>query len=164
VSSSSTTSEAEFKRLMRSAKLSHLSRDSLTPERILTEYFSTCADDLRVSTASGSERRFRKRLIDGISLATARGTDSEAQVEYFFEGVAAFVGFSRLTGRVLIDHRKPEKTTLGARARDKQEKEIKRCARNDRCGPTTSRPSLRRLSRLESNLTAEGLFECCSIF
>src|SRR5262245_36607447 len=36
---------------------------------------STCADDLRVSTASGSERSFRKGLIDGATLATARGTD-----------------------------------------------------------------------------------------
>ena|SRR5215813_9834393 len=45
------------------------------------EKFSTRADDLRVSTASGSERGFRKGLIDGAPLATARGTDSEAQVE-----------------------------------------------------------------------------------
>jgi len=32
---------------------------------------------LRVSAASGSERGFRKGLIDGASLATARGTDPE---------------------------------------------------------------------------------------
>ena len=32
----------------------------------------------RVSTASGSERGFRKGFIDGASLATARGIDLEA--------------------------------------------------------------------------------------
>src|SRR5262245_24058303 len=86
VSPSSTTSEAEFYRLVRTAKLSHFNRDPLTLKRISTEYFSTGADDLRVSTA--------------------RGTDSEAQAEYFFEGLAAFVGISRLTGRVPTDQRK----------------------------------------------------------
>jgi len=35
------------------------------------------------STASGSELGFRKGLIDGASLATARGTESGAQVEHF---------------------------------------------------------------------------------
>jgi len=39
---------------------------------------STRADDLRVSTANCNERSFRKGLIDGASLATARGTDSDA--------------------------------------------------------------------------------------
>jgi hypothetical protein len=47
--------------------------------------FSTCVDDLRFSTASGSERVFRKGLIDRASLATARGTDPSAQVEIFPE-------------------------------------------------------------------------------
>jgi hypothetical protein len=47
------------------------------------EKFSTRADDLRVSTASGSERGFRKGLIDGASLATARGADASARVEKF---------------------------------------------------------------------------------
>jgi hypothetical protein len=41
-----------------------------------------CAGDLRVSTASGSERGFRKGLIDGALLATARGTDPSSKV-YF---------------------------------------------------------------------------------
>src|SRR5262245_2930274 len=39
------------------------------------------AQSVRVSTASGSERGFRKGRIDGVSLATARGTDPEAQTE-----------------------------------------------------------------------------------
>ena len=38
-----------------------------------------CADDIRVSTASGSERSFQKGLIDGTPLTTARGTDSSTQ-------------------------------------------------------------------------------------
>ena len=41
------------------------------------------ANELRVSTASGSGRGFRRGLIDGASLATARGTDPEAEVELF---------------------------------------------------------------------------------
>ncbi|MBO0723959.1 MAG: hypothetical protein J2P52_00040 [Blastocatellia bacterium] len=45
----------------------------------LTFIFSLCAGDLRVSTASGSERSFRKGLIDGTPLATARGADLFAQ-------------------------------------------------------------------------------------
>jgi len=37
---------------------------------------STCVDDLRVGPESGSERGYRKGLIDGTSLAAARGADS----------------------------------------------------------------------------------------
>src|SRR5262249_37308488 len=40
--------------------------------------------NLQVSTASGSERGFRNKLIDGTTLATARGTDSSAQAEKNF--------------------------------------------------------------------------------
>src|SRR5262245_12552798 len=61
------------------------SKDSPTEKhketRIFLPAFPTRADDLRVSTASGSERVFRKGIIDGAMLATARGTDPEAQVE-----------------------------------------------------------------------------------
>jgi hypothetical protein len=50
---------------------------------VAAEILSGCADDLRFSTASGSERGFRKGFIDGSSLATARGTDPSAPVKFF---------------------------------------------------------------------------------
>jgi hypothetical protein len=47
------------------------------------ENISTRADDLRVSTASGSERGSINKSFSKDSLATARGTDLEAQVDIF---------------------------------------------------------------------------------
>jgi len=47
------------------------------------EVLSAFADDLRASTASGSERGFRKGLIDGASLDTARGAGPPVQVKFF---------------------------------------------------------------------------------
>ncbi|MCI0422261.1 MAG: hypothetical protein L0312_24035, partial [Acidobacteria bacterium] len=54
----------------------------------------TRADDLRISTASGSERGSRERPIDGATLATARGADSSGQVEKAPGHLAAIARFS----------------------------------------------------------------------
>jgi hypothetical protein len=66
-------------RLGRKGDLSSIDKAGLAVKnRHFGEKIPACADDLRVSAASGSERGSIDRPIDGASLATARGTDPAA--------------------------------------------------------------------------------------